>query len=74
MCCERVVGGEGLVGTAGACSMGEMRKTASHPWRLSQVEPGEGKNPPRPQRSSSDLEILRRGFQRVVNRELLRKV
>ena len=54
--------------------MDETRKTASHPWRLSQVELGEGKNPPRPQRSSSDPEILQRGFQRVVNRELLRKV
>lgn len=73
MCCERVVGGEGLVGMAGAGSMDVTRKTASHPWRLSLVEP-EGKNPPRPQRSSSDLEILRRGFQRVVNRLLLGKV
>lgn len=74
MCCERVWGREGLVGTAGAGSMDVTRKTVSHSWWLSLVGPGEGKNLPRPQRSSSNLEILRRGLQRAVNRLLLGKV
>lgn len=74
MCRERVRGGEGLVRTAGAGSMDVTRKTVSHPWQLSLVGPGEGKNLPRPQRSSSNLEILRRGLQCAVNRLLLGKV
>ena len=74
MCHERVEGGEGLVGTAGAGSLDVMGRTASHSWRLFLVGPGEGENLPPSQRSSSNLEILRRGLQRAVNRSLLGKV
>lgn len=71
---ERVGGGEGLVGTAGAGSLDVMGKTASHSWLLFLVGPGEGENLPQSQRSSSNLEIPQRGLQRAVNRSLLGKV